>query len=165
MATPALLTAVDSINHVHLIVGSNPLAGARCNRALEVGAVPKIVAPEDAQIHYALAKKIEEGKVEWIKREFQDSDLTSLGRDEVDNVVDAVFVTKAGKGALSEWQCLDTFGHWTDRSFRHTHFYSLPKIENPRQRRRRTEPLHFHPPLHTLFRPSADWCHNVRQGL
>jgi uroporphyrin-III C-methyltransferase len=102
MATPALLTAVDSINHVHLIVGSNPLAGARCNRALEVGAVPKIIAPEDAQIHYGLAKKIEEGKVEWIKREFQDADLTSLGRDEVDNVVDAVFVTTAGKGALSK---------------------------------------------------------------
>ncbi|CAD0084363.1 unnamed protein product, partial [Aureobasidium vineae] len=102
MATPALLTAVDSINHIHLIVGSNPLAGARCNRALEVGAVPKIIAPEDAQIHYGLAKKIEEGKVEWIKREFQDSDLTSLGRDEVDNVVDAVFVTTAGKGSLSE---------------------------------------------------------------
>jgi len=101
MATPALLTAVDSINHVHLIVGSNPLAGARCNRALEVGAVPKIIAPEDAQIHYALAKKIEDGKVEWIKREFQDTDLTSLGREEVDNVVDAVFVTTAGKGALS----------------------------------------------------------------
>ncbi|KAG9970189.1 siroheme synthase, partial [Aureobasidium melanogenum] len=63
--------------------------------------VPKIIAPEDAQIHYGLAKKIEEGKVEWIKREFQDADLTSLGRDEVDNVVDAVFVTTAGKGALS----------------------------------------------------------------
>jgi uroporphyrin-III C-methyltransferase len=98
---PALLTAVDSTNHIHLIVGSNPLAGARCNRALQVGAVPKIVAPADAQIHYALAKKIEEGKVEWLKREFRDSDLTSLGRDEVDGVVDAVFVTTAKKGVLS----------------------------------------------------------------
>lgn len=104
MAAPALLTAVDSVNAVHLIIGSNPLAGARCNKALEVGAVPKIVAPAGSQMHYGLAKRIDEGKVEWIKREFQDTDLTTLGREEVDHVVDAVFITMAGKSSLSEWQ-------------------------------------------------------------
>lgn len=99
--TPALLTAVDSVNHVHLIVGSNPLAGARCTRALEVGAIPKIIAPADATVHYGLAKRIEEGKVEWIQKEFEDSDLTTLGREEVDHVVDAVFVTSNGKSAIA----------------------------------------------------------------
>ncbi|KAJ9623906.1 uroporphyrin-III C-methyltransferase [Taxawa tesnikishii (nom. ined.)] len=99
--SPALLTAVDSANHVHLIVGSNPLAGARCNRSIEVGAHAKIIAPADAALHYGLAKKIEEGKVEWIQRHFQESDLTTLGREEVDHVVDAVFVTVGGKNALS----------------------------------------------------------------
>jgi len=89
----ALLTAVDSANHIHLIIGANPLAGARCNKALEVGAVAKVIAPADVIPHYGLAKNVEEGKVEWIRRAFQESDLTSLGRAEVDNVVDAVFVT------------------------------------------------------------------------
>jgi len=101
ITTPALLTAVDSVNHVHLIIGSNPLAGARCTRSLEVGAIPKIIAPSTATLHYGLAKKIEEGKVEWIQKDFEDSDLTTLGREDVDHVVDAVFVTSGGKNSLS----------------------------------------------------------------
>lgn len=101
MTTPALLTAVDSLNHIHLIIGSNPLAGARCTRSLEVGAIPKVIAPADATVHYGLAKKIEEDKVEWIQKEFEESDLTTLGREEVNHVVDAVFVTSGGKNSLS----------------------------------------------------------------
>ena len=98
---PALLTAVDSANHVHLIIGSNPLAGARCSRALEVGAIPKVIAPANATLHYGLAKKIDDGKVQWIQKEFEESDLTTLGREEVDHVVDAVFVTSGGKSTPS----------------------------------------------------------------
>jgi uroporphyrin-III C-methyltransferase len=98
---PALLTAVDSASHIHLIVGSNPLAGARCTRSLEVGANPILIAPEDATLHYGLVKRIEEGEVKWIKRHFQEADLTSLGRTEVDGVVDAVFVTAGGKQGQS----------------------------------------------------------------
>ncbi|TKA51722.1 hypothetical protein B0A49_10313, partial [Cryomyces minteri] len=98
---PALLTAIDSTSHVHLIVGSNPLAGARCNRSIEVGAKATLVAPEDATLHYGLMKRIDEGQVDWIKRSFRDEDLTTLGRDEVDHVVDAVFVTLGGKHPLS----------------------------------------------------------------
>ncbi|KAF2805251.1 siroheme synthase [Mytilinidion resinicola] len=97
----ALLTAVDSTSHIHLIVGSNPLAGARCTRSIEVGAKPVLVAPEDASLHYGLIKRIEEGEAEWMKRAFRDNDLTTLGRDEVDRVVDAVFVTLGGKNPLS----------------------------------------------------------------
>lgn len=99
--TPALLTAVDSVNHVHLIIGANPLAGARCKRALEVGAIPKLIAPTDPAIHYGLREKIDERKVEWLQRSFQESDLTTLGREEVDHVVDAVFVTGGRKNPLS----------------------------------------------------------------
>lgn len=98
---PALLTAVDSTHHVHLIIGSNPLAGARCTRALEVGARPVLIAPENASVHYGLMKRIDDGQVAWVKREFKDDDLTTLGREEVDQVVDAVFVTLGGKSALS----------------------------------------------------------------
>jgi uroporphyrin-III C-methyltransferase len=94
---PSLLTGVDSTNHIHLIVGSNPLAGARCTKSLEVGAKPIVVAPEDATVHYSLMKRIEEGEVQWLKQEFDEEHLTTLGRAEVDGVVDAVFVTVGGK--------------------------------------------------------------------
>jgi uroporphyrin-III C-methyltransferase len=94
---PALLTAVDSTSHVHLIVGSNPLAGARCAKSLEVGAKPVLVAPESPNMHYGLMRRIEEHEIEWLKRDFQDQDLKTLGREEVDRVVDAVFVTQKGE--------------------------------------------------------------------
>ncbi|KAI9842972.1 MAG: hypothetical protein M1837_006709 [Sclerophora amabilis] len=97
----ALLTAVDSISHIHLIVGSNPLAAARCARSLESGAKPKLLAPADAELHYGLQKRIDEGQVEWLKRGFREEDLKELGRDEVDGVVDTVFVTLGGKDSLS----------------------------------------------------------------
>lgn len=104
---PALLTAVDSTSHVHLIIGSNPLAGARCARSLEVGAKPILIAPEDATLHYGLAKRIDDCEVRWLKRGFKEEDLTNLGRAEVGGVVDAVFVTAGGKQTLSEWFGLD----------------------------------------------------------
>ena len=118
---PPFLTALDSAGHVHLIIGSNPLASARCSKSLEVGAKPKVLAPADADFHYVLAKRIEDGEVEWIKKEFEDADLSTLGRDEVDKVVDAVFVTANGKNALSMTE--DTL--WKDvtltGSCRHTY--------------------------------------------
>jgi uroporphyrin-III C-methyltransferase len=94
---PALLTAVDATSHIHLIIGSNPLAGARCSRAVEVGAKPILIAPEDSTLHYGLAKRIEAGEVKWLQRSFRKEDLTTLGRSEVEGVVDAVYVTAGGK--------------------------------------------------------------------
>lgn len=96
-----MLTAQDASGHVHLIIGSNSLASARCAKSLEVGALPKVVAPVEAEIHYALRNRIEEGKVEWTKKGFEEEDLQRWGRKEVDNVVDAVFVTIGGKNVLS----------------------------------------------------------------
>ncbi|KAL6712623.1 uroporphyrin-III C-methyltransferase [Coniothyrium glycines] len=98
---PALLTAVDATSHVHLIIGANPLAGARCTRSIEVGAKPILLAPEDADLHYGLVKRIETGEIQWLQRSFQEEDLTSLGRPEVDGVVDAVFITSGGKQGSS----------------------------------------------------------------
>ncbi|KAF2674971.1 hypothetical protein BT63DRAFT_474652 [Microthyrium microscopicum] len=97
---PALLTAVDSTDHVHIIIGSNPLAGARCSRSIEVGAKPKLIAAEDALLHYSISKRIELGEVEWVKGALKDEMLTTLGREEVDGVVDAVFVTLPVKNPL-----------------------------------------------------------------
>ena|ERR1700753_114230 len=98
--SPALLAAVDSTEHVHLIIGSNSLAGARCSKSIEVGAKAKLISPETASFHYGLVNRIDTGEVEWIKSIFQDDHLTSLGRPEVDGVVDAVFVTLSAKDSL-----------------------------------------------------------------
>ena len=94
---PALLTAQDCTGHVHLIIGSNPVASARCAKSIEVGAKPKVLAPADADVHYVLAKRIEAGEVDWVQEAFDDAHVTTLGRKEIDNVVDAVFVTSGGK--------------------------------------------------------------------
>lgn len=102
MSSP-LLAALNCEGQVHLVVGSNPLASARCAKSLEVGAKPVVVAPEDADVHYVLAKRIDDGEVTWVKKSFEDADISSLGRDEVDNVVDAVFVTFGGKSAPSKF--------------------------------------------------------------
>ncbi|KAL9111888.1 MAG: hypothetical protein Q9227_003738 [Pyrenula ochraceoflavens] len=96
---PALLTAVDSVDHVHLIVGCGPLAAARASRSLEVGARPIIFAPEAAEVHYTLAQKINDGTVKRFDCLLTDNDLTRLGRGEVDNVVDAVYITVNTKSA------------------------------------------------------------------
>lgn len=99
---PLLLTAHDCSGHIHLIVGSNSIANARCSKSIEVGAKPIVIASSEAEIHYALRERIEAGHVECIKRTFEDDDLTSLGRDEVVNVVDAVFVALGGKESLGK---------------------------------------------------------------
>lgn len=99
--TTKLLTAVDSTSHVHLIVGSNSIAGSRCTKSLEVGATPIVVTPDNGDIHYGLAKRIEENKVQWIHREITEDDLKTLGRAEVDGYVDAVFVTTGGRTPMA----------------------------------------------------------------
>ncbi|KAL3423999.1 siroheme synthase [Phlyctema vagabunda] len=101
MALISLLTAIDSTAHVHLIVGSNPLAAARCAKSLEVGAKPRLIAPESAELHYSLQKRIDSGEVEWLRKSFEDEDILKLGRDEINGVVDAVFVTLGSRDPLS----------------------------------------------------------------
>lgn len=96
-----MLTANNCVGHVHLIIGTNPLASSRCAKSIEVGAFPKIVAPADSDVHYVLAKRIEKGEVEWVQKSFDDEMLQTLGREEVGGVVDAVFVTTGSKTAAS----------------------------------------------------------------
>ncbi|KXJ93737.1 tetrapyrrole methylase [Microdochium bolleyi] len=97
----SMLTAVHAQAHVHLVVGSNPLAAARCAQSIAAGAQPVLVAPETAELHYALQKRIDDGEVRWVKKIFEDSDLFSLGRPEVDGVVDAAFVTSGPRDPKS----------------------------------------------------------------
>ncbi|KLJ13682.1 uroporphyrin-III C-methyltransferase/precorrin-2 dehydrogenase/sirohydrochlorin ferrochelatase [Blastomyces silverae] len=96
-----MLAALDVRDQVHLIVGANPLAAARCTKCLDAGAIPIVIAPEGVEIHAPLLQKIEDGRVRRIGREFKDEDLKTLGRNEVDNYVDAVFVTLGPQNPLS----------------------------------------------------------------
>ncbi|GJC84726.1 uroporphyrinogen-III C-methyltransferase [Colletotrichum liriopes] len=102
MATAtSLLTALNCKGNTHLIVGTNPLAAARCTQSLAAGATAILLAPETPDLHYGLQKRIDAGEVTWHKKAFEDTDLFTLGRDEVDNVVDAVFVTSGPRDALA----------------------------------------------------------------
>jgi uroporphyrin-III C-methyltransferase len=101
MSAPALLTALECVGHVHLIIGSGPLAASRASKSIEVGASPIVITPPGSDVHYTLAKRIEEGTVNLIQKDFEDNDLKTLGRPEVDNVVDAVFVTTGPRSTLS----------------------------------------------------------------
>ncbi|KIW96462.1 uncharacterized protein Z519_03531 [Cladophialophora bantiana CBS 173.52] len=93
MFIPALLTAHSCVGHVHLVLGSGPLAAARCAKSLEVGALPAVVFSETETPHFTLAAAIDQGRVRWIRREFEEQDLKTLGREEVGGYVDALFVT------------------------------------------------------------------------
>src|SRR6266536_1121084 len=101
MGQISLLTSIDSTSHVHLIIGSNPLAAARCSKSLEVGAKPLLIAPGTAELHYALQKRIDSGEVKWLKKSFEDEDPLRLGSPEINSVVDAVFVTSGPRDPLS----------------------------------------------------------------
>lgn len=102
-----LLAAVNAESQVHLIVGADPLAAARCTKSHEAGAKPIIIAPETGNLQYTLSDRIADGSAQWVRREFEDTDLTTLGRDEVDHVVDMVFVTLGGRHPLS--RCWSSF--------------------------------------------------------
>ncbi|KAK0730067.1 tetrapyrrole methylase [Lasiosphaeris hirsuta] len=94
--TTALLTAQHCRGHTHLILGSNPLAASRATQSLAAGAKPILISPTPAaDLHYAVAAHIASGVVAHHARSFRDDDVFSLGRPEVDCVVDAVFITSA----------------------------------------------------------------------
>ena len=101
MAPTSLLTAQDCSGLTHLVIGSGSLAASRCLKSIEAGANPTVVAKEDERVHYKLSNLVDTGKVKWIQRDFQEKDLTTLGRDEVEKVVDAVFVATGLKHPLS----------------------------------------------------------------
>ncbi|KAL4863764.1 hypothetical protein BDV12DRAFT_201768 [Aspergillus spectabilis] len=96
-----LLASINADSQVHLIVGANPLAAARCAKSVQAGAKPVVISPDSESLQFTLAAHIENGSAKWVQREFQDDDLTSLGREEVDHVVDMVFVTLGGNHPLN----------------------------------------------------------------
>ncbi|OAA76913.1 Uroporphyrin-III C-methyltransferase [Akanthomyces lecanii RCEF 1005] len=92
-----LLAGLICRGSVHLVVGTNPLAAARCAQSLRAGARPILVAPAATDLHYGLQAKIDDGSVKWEQKTLEDGDLFRLGREEVGGVVDAVFLTTSSR--------------------------------------------------------------------
>ena len=91
--TTSLLTAHDCRGHVHIILGSNPLVASRATQSIATGAKPILIAPPSADLHYGVAAHIASGALTHLDRAFKEYDLFTLGRPEVNHVVDAVFIT------------------------------------------------------------------------
>jgi uroporphyrin-III C-methyltransferase len=93
MSVP-LLTSVDCTSHVHLIIGDSSIAAKRVSRSVEAGAsCVLITSTVPGDLHFDLRDAVEGGMVKYVQREFEEDDLKTFGREEVDGVVDMVFVT------------------------------------------------------------------------
>ena len=147
------------------MIGANPLAGARCTKSLAVGATVKLIAPSDSDLHYGLLKRIEDGEVEWIKKAFSDEDLSTLGREEVAFVVDAVFVTHGPRHPLCMAVSVQIYCVLTDDECRCTNLQFVPPPANTRQRRRRSKSQYFYAPLYTHRRTTPSRRHHIGQRL
>lgn len=90
-----MLTSLVCGGEVHLVVGGNSnIAALRVTAILSSGATPILIhAAEVKSFPTSLQAQIESGKVQWIQSDFTPDHLTTLGRDDVDKVVDRVFVT------------------------------------------------------------------------
>lgn len=98
-----MLAGLNCANNIHLIIGTNPLAAARCSQSLGAGAHPVLIAPETAELHYSLQRRVDDGSVKWVRTAFKDEHLFELGREEVGRVVDAVFVTSGSREELGKY--------------------------------------------------------------
>lgn len=90
-----LLASLSCKDEVHLVVGGNcNIAALRVTSILACGAHPVLI--QDTAVEnfpVSLQESIDTGKVKWISQNFTSEHLTTLGRSEVDNIVDRVFVT------------------------------------------------------------------------
>jgi hypothetical protein len=162
---PALLIAVDATAHIHLIIGSNPLASARCARSVEVGAKPILIAPAESTLHYSLQKRIDDGEVQWVQRSFKEDDLTSLGRVEVDGVVDAVFVTAGGKQMQGRISKLLVPERMLIVLSRYPNLQPMSPPADPSERRRCPESMFLHPPIYPFRWALTNRRYNIWKGL
>lgn len=104
---PGLLTSQHIENQIYLVIGSSGLTLSRVQTLLEYQAFPIVITQEQNETNGLLGslklqdqtiEKLNElhkdGKIKWIKdREFQITDLETLGRSDVDHIVDGVFLT------------------------------------------------------------------------
>ncbi|CUM64534.1 uncharacterized protein PRCAT00002140001 [Priceomyces carsonii] len=90
----SLLASLYCEGEVNLIIGVSNVAALRISAIIEAGAKPILISEKDLSLYpQSIRDKLEEGKLKVLQKQFELNDLVSLGRAEVDNVVDRVFVT------------------------------------------------------------------------
>ncbi|KAK5626944.1 hypothetical protein RRF57_002659 [Xylaria bambusicola] len=67
------------------------------SQSLAAGASPILLAPAAIELHYALKQRVDDGEVKWVKETFEETHLFTLGRGDINHVVDAVFVTSGSR--------------------------------------------------------------------
>lgn len=87
-----MMMGINSCGHIHVILGTDCVANTRCETSMAAGAMPIIIADENATLHQGLRRKIDQGLIHWKKKILDDNDLFTLGREEVAHIVDAVFI-------------------------------------------------------------------------
>lgn len=89
-----LLTAVDCEKETHLIVGSTSnIAFQRALKSIDSGADPILI--HNGEISLGIKDLFDENKLQWIQKEFDLEDLVHYGREDVDFIVDKVFVVES----------------------------------------------------------------------
>lgn len=88
-----LLASLKCTDEVHLIVGASNVAASRINSILEAGAKPVLLTNQPSEeFTKSIEDNIANGNLKYVKKEFENDDLSKLGRSEVNHVVDRVFV-------------------------------------------------------------------------
>lgn len=91
-----LLTSWKCKGEVHLVIGGSNASALRINSACEAGANVKVICEESLEnlpITIRTTFDLYPTQVELLNKKFDVQDLTTLGRPEVANVVDKVFVS------------------------------------------------------------------------
>ncbi|KAI5815015.1 tetrapyrrole methylase [Pyronema omphalodes] len=86
-----LLTSRNSVGETHLLIGASPLAASRLQKSLDAGANVILISPP-TELPYSIQTHINSGAVTWHQRSFTSTDINTLGRQEVDGIVDLVWV-------------------------------------------------------------------------
>lgn len=98
MVIPPLLSASSLEGHHVLLLGLSNLTASRCVQLLGYGAkVFYISDVEPSSLPASLQDKIASNEITFLNRPFTSSDLSTLGREETDRIVDRVFVTAEGE--------------------------------------------------------------------
>ena len=89
-----LLASLKCSDDIHLIIGASNVASLRINSILEAGAKPILISNQPSEkFPKSIQDNIAKGNLKHIEKEYENGDFSSLGRSEVDNIVDRVFVT------------------------------------------------------------------------
>ncbi|SCU92927.1 LAMI_0E12596g1_1 [Lachancea mirantina] len=105
-----LITSVNSVDEIHLLVGTHSfnLGLARIKSIVESGAYAFVFESDDENISGAIYKRFgTNNRVRVLNRKFALSDLTSLGRNVVGRVVDRVFVNLSPEEMLKAQDIYD----------------------------------------------------------